>query len=80
MEPNCDKVRLQFDGLELHFDREFGWSRKTGWSVKRDGSFVVSMVPWEEAWAALTSPSGSAASFSRIPCDKPNTRSIIEAW
>jgi len=54
MEPNCDKVRLQFDGLELHFDREFGWSRKTGWSVKRDGSFVVSMVPWEEAWAALT--------------------------
>lgn len=54
MDINSNKIRLQFDGLELHFDRDFGWSKKTGWSVKRDDSFVVSMVSWEEAWAALT--------------------------
>jgi hypothetical protein len=54
MDINANKIRLQFDGLELHFDRDFGWSKKTGWSVKRDDFFVVSMVSWEEAWSVLT--------------------------
>jgi hypothetical protein len=54
MDVNCDKIRLQFDDFALHFDRNYGWSKATGWSLMRDKSFVLSFVTWEEAWAAMT--------------------------
>ena len=54
METNADHIRLEIDGLGLHFDRDYGIQRRTGWSLSRDGSFILQFVTWEEAWAALT--------------------------
>ena len=54
MEVTAEKIRLQIDGLELHFDQSYGLSGQTGWSVARDFAYVVSFVPWADAWAALT--------------------------
>jgi hypothetical protein len=51
---NANKIRLEFDGFGLHFDRDYGWSKVTGWSLIRDGSFVLSFKTWEEVWAAMT--------------------------
>lgn len=51
---HTNKIRLQFDGFALHFDRDYGWSKVTGWSLVRDYSFVLSFVTWEEVWAAMT--------------------------
>ncbi len=51
---NADKIRLQFDNFTLHFDRNFGWSKATGWSLFRDGSTVLSFVTFDEVWSAMT--------------------------
>lgn len=54
MDINSNKVRLQFDDFSMHFDRNFGWSKATGWSLFRDGRTVLSFVSWEVIWAAMT--------------------------
>ena len=54
MDISANKVRMQFDDFSIHFDRNFGWSKKTGWSLFRDGQFILSLVTWEEVWAAMT--------------------------
>lgn len=54
MEINSNKVRLVFDNFAIHFDRNFGWSKATGWSLFRDGRTVLSFVTWEEVWSMMT--------------------------
>jgi hypothetical protein len=54
MDINSNKIRMQFDDFSLHFDRNFGWSKATGWSLFRDGRAVLSFVKWDEVWAAMT--------------------------
>jgi hypothetical protein len=54
MNPRTDRLRLEIGKFALHFDRDYGWSKKTGWSLARSGHFVLSLVTWEEVWAAMT--------------------------
>lgn len=50
-EPADDRVRLEFDGFGLHWDR----GPMTGWSLFRDGTGpVVEHATWAEATEALT--------------------------
>lgn len=43
-------VRLEFrifgHRYGLEHDRDYGIDRRTGWSVKRDGSYAVQLEPW----------------------------------
>jgi hypothetical protein len=49
-----DRIRLVFDNFAVHFDRNYGWSKKTGWSLFRNGSAVLTFVTWEDVWSAMT--------------------------
>lgn len=49
-EPADDRVRLEFDGFALHWDR----GPRTGWSLFRGVRPVLEYATWVEASGALT--------------------------
>ena len=38
-------IRLSFDKLTIHFDRDYGYDKRTGWSSEMNGSYIVELEP-----------------------------------
>jgi hypothetical protein len=41
-----NRLRIEFNAVALHFDRDYGIDLRTGWSVVIDGRVIVRMEPW----------------------------------
>ncbi|MDA0866003.1 MAG: hypothetical protein O2890_06230 [Cyanobacteria bacterium] len=40
-----NRLRLEVDKLAVHFDRDYGCDRQTGWSAAWDSSFTCQLEP-----------------------------------